>query len=165
LLRIPNVVQKCLQPFIDLDLMLTLVSGTRDGRTQLFHINGLEQIVQRAGPDRTNGILIKGGRENDLGVDILQPVDQLKPILIRHDDIKENQLRPMAANAVQSGGHGICQIDHLDVIAITGEQIAQQLPAFLFIIDNDGFHAYPLLIVGRNDNFHFRALTLSVLLR
>ena len=129
-----------------------LFRGAAQNGVQLCRLDGLEQIIQRTQPHGGNGIFkfIVGADNNHLCLRLvlMEPLHQLKSVMLRHADIRDDDLR---AAAPQAGNGLLDRLRLQNLINIIERPVCQQTDRAargLLIVNNQCLHARPPFSAG-----------------
>ena len=112
-------------------------------RGQLIAVDRLDQIVERAGAYRADGVMVVGGGEDHLEVLPARLLQQVEPAAVGHLDIEEDQVWGVVADRLDAGGHRVRRVEHPDIGAMALQQRREGLAAPALVVDDDGsYHGF-----------------------
>lgn len=102
------------------------------------HVVGLRQIIEGAAPDGLHRPLhvAEGGHQDhrDVGGQLLQPLQELDAVQIRHPDVGDHQVGGLAGEL----GQGLSPVGGgMDLMTFGGEHPAQQVSAGRVVIHHE----------------------------
>src|SRR5690242_3990564 len=110
------------------------------GGFELIRIDGLKQIIQRREADGLNGVVVKGCSEDDVKSRLLQFLQKIKPVFMRHFHIKEYNV---GCELLQDGVGFICAAglpEFPDFRDKVGDVVMKHIACFYFVVYDECFN-------------------------
>ncbi len=120
-----EVVQQDLEPLL---LPVALMPYPLEGAPQLLRINGLEEVIHGTETQRLNRIAVVRRHKNHGKFPLWERLQELKPVLLRHLDIEEEDIRAHLPHHLPRFGCRTRNTLHSNKV---GTSLLDQLPEYL----------------------------------